>query len=86
MNWRRESKNSNQESKYDGIENLEERILDIRRRIAELRSRLDYTPTQPRTIETTREVQKLQPSVDEAREKKNAELEDIKAKLLGRKK
>ena len=63
---------------------FEERIRDIRRRIAELRNRLHST--QPDSVQKPDKVVEQRQSVDEARERKNAELEEIKAKLLGRKK
>ena len=63
---------------------FEERIRDIRRRIAELRNRLHST--RPDRAQKPDEVVEQRQSVDEARERKNAELEAIKAKLTGRKK
>ena len=60
-----------------------ERIRDIRRRIEELRSRLH--PTQG--IHRQKSVAKNKPPMARTREeqeKKNAELADIKAKLLGK--
>lgn len=57
-------------------------IRSIRRRIEKLRQNL-YSP-QPETLERTREISK--PTQDMERAQKNKELNDIKAKLLGRKK
>lgn len=68
---------------------LEERILDIRRRIEEQRRELctsrpepvkrhEEVVEAPRVVETSREEQE--------KERRNAELNDIKLKLLGKKK
>ena len=56
-------------------------IRSIRRRIEKLRQNL-YSP-RPETLERTREISK--PTQDMERAQKNKELDDIKAKLTGRK-
>ena len=58
------------------------RIHVIKRRIEELRSRLDTT--RPDSIQRNDEV--LAESRRDENTKRNSDLEDIKAKLLGRKK
>ena len=68
-------------------EGFEERIRDIRRRIEEQRAQLGYTQTQPRTVRKDAEVS-FKPSngKKEEQSRKNTELDDIKAKLMGGKK
>ena len=88
MSWSQESKNwKERRSEYErnSIE-TEERIRDLRRRIEELRSRL-HTP-QPSPVRDYEQVVEQTQDVDEARKKQERanELNDIKAKLLGRKK
>ena len=65
-------------------DDFEERIRDIKGRIAELRNAL-HTP-QPEPSYRHDEVSQTTRDVEEARseEKRNAELNDLKAKLLGR--
>lgn len=58
------------------------RLDDIKRRIEELRSY--FHPTQPEPTQRNDEV--LAESREDEKRKRNSELEDIKAKLLGRKK
>lgn len=65
---------------------MEQRILDIRRRIEEQRARLGYTQTRSDPTRYDEQIPRETPRVDQAREAKNAELNDLKAKLLGKKK
>lgn len=83
MNWRGESKNSKEENEES---DLEKQIRDIRRRIEELRSQL-HTP-QPSPIRDDEKVVESPRDVEEARKKQERanELNDIKAKLMGKKK
>ena len=85
MNWNKESESL----KINENSNLEEQVRDLRRRIEKLRSELCSPRSEsierdeemgepPRNVEPPREVAE--------REIRNAELNDIKAKLLGRKK
>jgi hypothetical protein len=64
---------------------MEQRIRDIRRRIEEQRARLGHTQARSTTIHRTNEVAQQKPNVDPTREAKNAELNNLKAKLLGKK-
>ena len=64
---------------------MEQRILDIRRRIEEQRARLGYTQTRSSTTRSYEQIPQETSSVDQTRETKNAELNDLKAKLLGKK-
>ena len=87
MSWRQESKNwKERRSEYErNSMETEERIRDLRRRIEELRNRL-HTP-RPSPIRDDEEVVEPPRDVEEARKKQERanELNDIKAKLLGRK-
>jgi hypothetical protein len=65
---------------------FETKIRDLRKRIEEQRSRLGHTPTQSPRIHQPKEVAQQEPIVDAARAAKNAELNDLKAKLLAKKK
>ena len=85
MNWNQESGNLRENENRE----TEERIRDLRRRIEELRSQLHTSRPEPvkrheEVVETSRNVEA--PREISEREKRNAELNDIKAKLLGRKK
>lgn len=60
------------------------RLHDIKRRIAELREALHTSRPEPAYRHD--EVSQAPRDVEKAQEKRNAELDDIKAKLLGRKK
>ena len=73
----------NNERTVDAME-MELRILDIRRRIEEQRAKLAHSETRPVTARRHGEILEQTPR-DKTREKKNAELNDLKAKLLGRK-
>ena len=68
-------------STYD----FETKIRDLRRRIKEQYARLEHTQTQSRTTHKPKEVAEQTPNVDQARAAKNAELDAIKAKLMGKK-
>jgi hypothetical protein len=75
--------------KKDETNDFEERIRDLRERIERLRRDI-YTP-QPKPIKRHEEVVETPRNVEapreiSEREKRDAELNDIKAKLLGRKK
>ena len=84
MNWNSELKNLRERNERENRER-EERIRDLRRRIEELRSSL-YS-TQPRRVCEDDEVAEPIRNVEQTeREKRNAELDAMKAKLLGRKK
>ena len=76
--------------KEEGIENdtrdFTAKILDIQRRIEEQRARLGYTQTRSEPARYNEQIPQKTPSVDQAREAKNAELNDLKAKLLGKRK
>lgn len=76
--------------KEEGIKNdtgdLAAKILDIQRRIEEQRARLGYTQTRSEPTRYNEQIPQETPSVDQAREAKNAELNDLKAKLLGKRK
>ena len=74
----------NNERAVDAME-MELRILDIRRRIEEQRARIGYTQTQPDLARSNEQISPKTPSVDKTRESKETELNDLKAKLLGRK-
>ena len=65
--------------------NIERKVRDLRRRIEEQKRAIGYYTTQSDTTQRTREIQKETSSVDEAREEKNAELNALKAKLIGKK-
>ena len=81
MNWKQESENLKENENRE----TEERIRDIRRRIAELRDALHTSRPEPshNDDEVSQPTQYTEKSKEE---KRNAELEDMKAKLLGRKK
>ena len=74
----------NNERAVDAME-MELRILDIRRRIEEQRARIGYTQTQPNLARSNEQILPKTPGVDKTRESKETELNDLKAKLLGRK-
>ena len=63
----------------------ERKVRNLRRRIEEQKRAIGYYTTQSDTTQRTREIQKETSSVDEAREEKNAELNALKAKLIGKK-
>ena len=65
--------------------NFEEQIRDIRRRIEEQRKTIGYYTPRSDIEHGTREVLEETPRVAEKQEQKNKDLEDIKAKLMGRK-
>lgn len=71
----------------NGLEtmDMEFRIRDIRRRIAEQHTRLGYTQTS-RQATKSKSDKRNEPTLESTseRERKNAELQDIKAKLLGK--
>ena len=64
----------------------EQRILDIKRRIEEQRAQLAHNKTRSITTRSYEQIPQETPRVDQAREAKNAELADLKAKLLGKRK
>ena len=86
MSWRQESRNwKERKSEYERKSmETEERLRDLRRRIEELRSQL-HTP-RPSPIRDDEKVVEPPRDVEEARKKQERanELNDIKAKLLGR--
>jgi hypothetical protein len=69
----------------DDRRDFEAKILDIRRRIEEQREQLARSEIQPIVAQRHEEILGQTQSVDTTREKKNAELDAIKAKLLGKK-
>jgi hypothetical protein len=77
------------ESLYVTSEDFAVRILDIKTRIASLKSRLGWTEKSNKSTQTQSEpVVASTPTVqrqDPIRAQKEAELADLKAKLLGRK-
>ena len=79
---------NNERQPHDRMDiiSMEQRILDIRRRIEEQRARLGYTQTRSSATRYDEPIPQETPRVDQAREAKNAELNDLKAKLLGKKK
>ena len=84
MKWFRGIFKIKEEGNYDSGD-LEAKILDIRRRIEEQRAQLAHRETRPVTARRHEEILGQTQSVDTTREKKNAELDAIKAKLLGKK-
>ena len=66
-------------------EGFEERIRDIRRRIDEQRSRLEYTQARSKPIRRDDPIPQQTSDVDQAKTKRESELTDLKAKLMGRK-
>ena len=61
-------------------------IRDIQRRIGELRDALHRTRSEPTQRNDQVPSENAETRVDAAKSSKNAEMEDLKAKLLGRKK
>lgn len=70
---------------YEDYERMET-IRSLRKRIKDLRERLDLNSAPREELQRTPEVVEQRPVVDEARERKNAELDAMKAKLMGKKK
>lgn len=68
---------------HDRMESIqrEQRLLDIRRRIEEQRAAIERNQTRSDTTRNDEQIPPKTPSVDQARKAKNAELEDLKAKL-----
>ena len=88
MSWRQDSKIwKERRSEYERKSmETQERIRDLRRRIEELRSQLHTS--RPSPVRDYEQVVEQTQDVGEARKKQERanELNDIKAKLLGRKK
>ena len=63
----------------------ERKVRDLRRRIEEQKRAIGYYTTQSNTAQRTREIQKETSSLGAAREEKNAELNALKEKLMGKK-
>ena len=84
MRWFRGIFKTNEEGN-DDRRDFEAKILDIRRRIKEQREQLARSEIRPIATQRHEEILGQTQSVDTAREKKNAELADLKAKLLGKK-
>jgi hypothetical protein len=84
------NKHKKEEESYVSSDDFAVRILDIQTRIANLKGRLGWTEKSNKTTQTqskpvvapTPELQ----SQTAVREQKEAELNDLKAKLLGKKK
>jgi hypothetical protein len=75
----------NHEESENEFGNREAKIRDIRRRIEEQKQAIGYHSTQPSVDVDTREILAGPPPVNTVQENKNAELDDIKAKLLRKK-
>jgi hypothetical protein len=85
MNWRQESQNSKIE---ENETELSIRIRDIQSRIATLRSRIEIEYGLNKVIEVETKHEEVRPvyTAEDNRLNRERELNDLKSKLLGKKK
>lgn len=84
FNWFNSKKEVEEEDEWS--KDIRERIHDIRRRIEEQKRAIGYYQARPKAIERHEEVVEQRKDMDPTpEEKRKAELDDLKSKLMRRK-